>query len=40
MLSKNIDLIFENSDFNDVTIKTNKMVSRHLSAHGYLYSNN
>lgn len=40
MLSNNIDLIFENSDFNDVKIKTNKKVYRHLSAHGYMYSNN
>ncbi len=40
MLSNNIDLIFEKSDFKKVTINTNKKVYRHLSAHGYMCSNN
>lgn len=40
MLSNNIDLVFEDYDFNNVAINTNKKVYRHLSIHGYMYSNN
>lgn len=41
MLSNNIDLIFGDYNFGDkIKIDSNKKVRRHLSAHGYMYSNN
>ncbi len=39
MLGNNIDIVFENMDFNGYAISTHKKVRRHPSQHGFAFSN-
>ena len=39
MLNNNINLLFDNVDFNNIKISNNKAIRRHTTQHGKKYSN-
>ena len=39
MLNNNINLLFDNVNFNNITISNNKAIRRHTTQHGKKYSN-